>query len=381
MPLCRKSAVSGALGGMTASVLVWTSLHFLNLSHGQNQKVAAGTDSPALADPFFEYKGQPVAAQALSKELKVQFERASAVREQSLRDAQLQFFKEADKIARLHVLEKELAVRSATQQKNLDAVEAELLPREEATSEDARRLYEASDPSAPRQGFTPVKKQLVGYLNEVRRRQAMENWSNELRRKGLWSLKLSRPQPLPELATLNFGGLPREGKAGQPNVVVFVDYLCPDCVPFLVEFAKRVGEQRGELNPVYVPFPYTDPEIAMSLARASLCSQQIGEYSAFHMAALTKGELLSEVSVFDLARQAGLPAGEFRDCYLSGEGLAELLGRAQQLARQFGLMQTPALVYGGQLLEGSEIFPKFDQLLKTAGLSDQLTKRSGENRR
>jgi protein-disulfide isomerase len=381
MPLCRKSVISGALGGLTASVLVWTSLHFLNSSFERKQKVPERAGSVSLSEPFFDYKGQPVAAQLLSKELKEQFERAAAVSEQIQRDAQLQFFKEADKIARLHVLEKELAVRSATQQKSLEEVESDLLPREEATNDDARRLYEASDPSAPREGFAPVKKQLIGYLNEVRRRQALEVWSNDLRKKGEWAMRLERPQPLPDLASLNFTGLPRDNKTAQPNVVVFVDYLCSECVPFLVEFSKRLGEHRTELNPVYVPFPYTDPDVSMSLARASLCSQQLGNYSSFHMAALTKADLISEVSVFDLARQAGLPVGEFKDCYRSGEGLAELLGRAQQLARQFGLMQTPALVYRGHLLEGSEIFPKFEELLKTAGSSEQLTKRSGENRR
>ncbi|NBX18647.1 MAG: hypothetical protein EBR09_14930 [Proteobacteria bacterium] len=381
MPLCRKSAVSGALGGLSASVLVWVSLHFSDSYFANKNQSTEGSGSAALSEHLFDYQGKPVSAQLLSKELKQQFERASLAREQVQRDAQLQFFKEVDKIARLHILEKEIAVRMSQQKQTAEDAESEILPREEATSDDARRLYEASDPSAPREGFAPVRKQLVGYLNEVRRRQALENWSNGLRNNGEWALKINRPQPLPALSSLNFSGLPRDGKSPQPNIVVFVDYLCQDCMPFLVEFAKKLNEHRVQLNPVYVPFPYTDPEIAMSIARGSLCAQQSEGFSAFHMAALTKAELIAKVSVFDLARQAGLPMSEFKNCYRSGEGLAELLGRAQQLARQVGLMQTPAMVYEGNLLEGAGIFKRFEELLKNAGSADQLTKRNRENKR
>lgn len=380
MALCRKSAVSGALGGVTASLLVWTTLHFTQWSAERNLPPSDIRSSATSTVPFFVYKGQALSAQKLSKELRLQFERATTVRDQVQRDAQLQFYKEADKIARLHILEKELAAQSAAQQKNLDEVEAELLPRESATTEDARRLYEASDPSAPREGFAPVKNQLIGYLNEVRRREALEEWSNALRQKGEWSMMLNRPEPLPELSTVNLQGLPYEGKSA-PNAIVFVDYLCNDCVPFLVDFAKRVGEQRGTFRPVYVPFPYTRPDVSMALARGSLCAQQSGEFSVFHMAALTKGDLLSEVSVFDLARQSGIKMGDFKACYRSGEGLAELLGRAQALARQFGLMQTPAVVFANRLLEGPEIFKQLDELLKAENASEQLTKRGEDNKR
>jgi protein-disulfide isomerase len=119
----------------------------------------------------------------------------------------------------------------------------------------------------------------------------------------------------------------------------------------------------------------------MSLARGSLCAQQLGEFPSFHMAALTKGELLSEVSVFDLARQTGVKFSEFKSCYKSGEGLTDLLLRAQSLARQFGLMQTPAVVFQGQLLEGSGIIQKLSGLLKAASQHEQLTKRNTDNKR
>lgn len=380
MAICRKSFLSGALGGLVGSVFIFASLYFSDRARENPQPAENDLKNPSSTQSLFVYKGQTIRAQQLSSELKTQYERAWLTRNTVRRDSELQFYKEVDKIARVHILENQLAIASKNQQKNKQELELELLPREEATTDDARLLYEASDPSAPREGFAPVKNQLVSYLNEVRRREALEAWTNDLQKKGEWKLLVNRPEPLPELSAVNLQGLPADGKS-EPNALVFVDYLCSECSPFLVEFAKQVGDHGGFLRPVYVPFPYTRPEVSMSIARASLCAQQLGGFSAFHMAALTKGELLPEVSVFELARQAGLKMGDFKACYRSGEGLADLLARAQGLARQFGLMKTPAVVIAGRLLEGDEIFKQLEPLLKSEAAAGQLTKRSTDNKR
>lgn len=377
----RNAFLLGALGGLCASLITWGTLSWFDASRTLRGPSAYDPSASSSANqPLFVYKGQTIAAQQLSAELKIQFERASQQRQIVRRDAELQYFKEVDKIARLFILDKELAARATAEKKSVEDVKAELLTVEQASTDDARGLYEASDPSAPREGFAAVKSQLVEYLNEVRRREALESWTNGLRQSGTWKLLVERPMPLPELSRVSLEGLPSDFKSDQ-NALVFVDYLCSDCIPFLVEFAKRTEQFRGALRPVYVPFPYTRPEVAMGLARGALCAQQQDGFSAFHMAALTKGDLLSEVSVFDLARQAGLSVGEFRACYRSGEGLAGLMSRAQALARQFGLMQTPALVYRGELLEGHEITKKLDEFLSRESPSGQLTKRDGDSKR
>ena len=177
---------------------------------------------------------------------------------------------------------------------------------------------------------------------------------------------------------LDLDALPRDPR-GTPNAVVFVDYLCEGCVPFLVELARSIEMQRGGLRPVYVPFPYTQPEISIGFARGALCANRLGEFASFHMAALTKGELLSEVSVFDLARSTAMKMSEFRACWRSGEGLADLLGKAQKLARQTGLMQTPAVVFGGEIFEGAGLLGALNKALISAGQLEKLTKREPGN--
>jgi protein-disulfide isomerase len=379
MVLCRKSAVWGALGGLCSTVLAWGSLHFLGKTETAHSKFVADSLYSNSEQALFAYRGQTINASQLPSELKNKFEKALTARTQIRRDADLQFYKEVDKLARFYVLEKTIAAQTAATQKPVSEVEAEFLEREEATADDARMLYEASDPSAPREGFLPVRTQLVNYLNEVRRRESLEKWSNGLKAKGEWSVELRRPEATLNLSELNLDGLPSDAK-GTPNAIVFVDYFCEGCVPFLVDFASRMEANRGELRPVYVPFPYTQPEVSMALARGSLCANQLGGFSAFHMAALTKGELLSEVSVFELARQAEIKMSEFRSCWRSGEGLAELLGRAQNLARLTGLMQTPAVVYGGQLFEGPNLLNSLDKAIASGGQLDKLTKREPDNK-
>ncbi|MEY4065337.1 MAG: hypothetical protein RIR26_1545 [Pseudomonadota bacterium] len=380
MKVYRKSVLWGSLGGACGTLLLLFSTQVWN---SRNNAVLSSSPVDPLdvapSQSLFQFRGQPVTSAQLSPELKNQFERAHAQRLQVRRDADLQFFKEVDKIARLHVLEKSTATLSATQQVTLTEAEEKLFQVEEAGSDDARLLYEASDPSAPREGFPPVRKQLIGYLNQVRRREALEKWSNTLRAQGEWSVSLPRPKGTLEANSWNVDGLPREGK-GPVNMVVFVDYLCEGCVPFYVELAQQLERHRASLKPVYVPFPYTKPESGMALARASLCAQELGAFSAFHMAALTKGELLEKVSVYDLARQTEMQAGDFKACYRSGEGLAELLARAQGMARAAGLMQTPAVVFQEQLFEGVELLKSLDKVIAAAEPRVGLTKRDGENK-
>ena len=268
---------------------------------------------------------------------------------------------------------------AAASKKTPAEIEASLLERDEAGFDDARMLYEASDPSAPREGFSSVRNQLVGYLNEVRRREALESWSNSLQARGEWKVALQRPEANLNLSEMNLEGLPREVQ-GTPNLIVFVDYLCENCVPFLVDFAQRLETHRGVLRPVYVPFPYSQPEISMALARAALCATKLDDFTSFHMAALTKGELLANVSVFELVRQSEMKMSDFRACWRSGEGLAELLGRAQGLARMVGLMQTPAVVYNGRLFEGPNLLKKLDKAISSENGLEKLTKRETENK-
>jgi hypothetical protein len=380
MNVYRKSVLWGSFGGACGTLLVWFSTQAWNARDASPSGFAA-VDPFTLAtqQPLFQFRGQPVTATQLSPELKSQFDRANAQRLQVRRDADLQFYKEVDKLARLHILKNSAAALSASSKVTPSEAEQSLFEMEEADSDDARSLYEASDPSAPREGFPAVRKQLIGYLNEVRRREALEKWTNTLRAQGEWSIALPRPTGTWDLRDWNVEGLPRDSQ-GSVNMVVFVDYLCESCVPFYVDLAQRLERHRATLKPVYVPFPYTKPETGLALARASLCAQELGGFSAFHMAALTKGELLEEVSVFDLARQTEMRLNEFKACYRSGEGLAELLARAQGLARTAGLMQTPAVVYEGQLFEGVGLLKSLDKALEEASQRVGLTKRGGENK-
>ncbi|MBM3381926.1 MAG: hypothetical protein FJY29_05740 [Betaproteobacteria bacterium] len=379
MNLCRKSVLWGALGGLVSTVLLGG--FWLFVERQTTPEIQLSVDALAVKtdQPLFTFRGQGVSAGQLPTPLKNQIEKALNLRTQIQRDADIQLYKEVDKLARLYVLEKTIAAQTAATQKSQSEIEEELLTREEAEADDARLLYEASDPSAPREGFLSVRDQLVSYLNEVRRREALETWSNGLREKGEWGVALKRPPGTLKVLGLNLDGLPRDAR-GTPNAVVFVDYLCEGCVPFFVEFAQRIETHRGALRPVYVPFPYTKPEIAIAFSRGALCANQLGEFASFHMAALTKGELLSDVSVFDLARDTGMKMSDFRACWRSGEGLAELLGKAQKLARQTGLMQTPAVVFGGQIFEGTRMLDALDKAVISQSQSEKLTKREPDNK-
>lgn len=379
MVMCRRSALWGALGGLCATVVTWGSLHFYDQTNSSKQQIVSDLLYPDESQPLFVVKGEKILAAKLPDPLRKQFDKALSSRTQVRRDADLQFYKEVDKLARLYVLEKSVAAQASSTKKTAQEIEDEILEREEAGFDEARALYEASDPSAPREGFMPVRQQLVGYLNEVRRRESLEKWSNALKAKGEWNISLPRPQTTLNTAEMNLEGLPHDGR-GTPNLVVFVDYLCEECVPFLVDLAQRLETHRNALRPVFVPFPYTQPEVSMALARGALCATQLDEFNAFHMAALTKGDLLSEVSVFDLARQTEMKMSEFRACWRSGEGLAELLARAQGLARMTGLMQTPAVVFNGQLFEGPKVLKELDQALASSSQAGKLTKRESENK-
>lgn len=380
MQPCRKSIVWGALGGLFATVLTWGSLHLFSKPSLSEAQTDRDSYDRATEGGLFYFQGKSIGANQLPDDLRKNFERAYLARQDVKREANLQFYKEVDKIARLYALEKIVARQVAETQKKRSEVEAELLSYKEATDQAARQLYEASDPSAPRSEFYPVKSQLVSYLSEVRRREALEKWTNTLQAEGELELKLDRPAAVLDVAELDTAGLPQE-TTDTPNAIVFVDYLCEGCVSTLVEIAQRLEEHRGVFKPVYVPFPYTQPELSMGLARASLCAHTLGDFSSFHMAALTKGELLPKVSVFELVRQTKISSSAFRRCWKSGEGLTQLLAQAQGLARKTGLMRTPAIVYQGELLEGEQLIEQLDVALsRGVEHSARLTKRDGDTK-
>ncbi|MEY2986945.1 MAG: hypothetical protein RJB13_466 [Pseudomonadota bacterium] len=380
MEPCRKSIFWGALGGLSATVLTWGFLHLFAQPHDTELQTERDSLDRSADGVLFSFQGRSIGVSQLPDDLKKSFERAYETRQEVKREANLQLYKEIDKIARLYALEKTVALQVAETQKKKSEIEAELLNFKDATDQAARQLYEASDPSAPRSEFYSVKDQLVSYLTEVRRREALEIWSNTLQASGSLELKLSRPETVLDVAKLPTEGLPQE-TSDTPNAIVFVDYLCDGCVSNLVEVAQRLEEHRGLFKPVYVPFPYTQPEISMGLARASLCAHVLGDFSSFHMAALTKGELLSKVSVFELIRQTKINSTAFRRCWKSGEGLTQLLSMAQSLARKTGLMRTPAIVFQGELLEGPHLIEQLDEALsRGAEHAARLTKRYGNTK-
>jgi protein-disulfide isomerase len=178
-----------------------------------------------------------------------------------------------------------------------------------------------------------------------------------------------RPRPMASFNTM-----------GDPNAPVkiteFSDFQCPYCKNFVDETEALIVENyvaTGKVYFVYVPYGpggnYIGPE-SEDAAMAAFCAGDQGKFWEYHdmLFANQTGENVgdfTEKRLVAFAETLGLDVNEFQSCFSSkkysdklAEGLAE--GKQAQIGG------TPSFLVNGQLIEGAEKFPAFQQAIDTA---------------
>jgi protein-disulfide isomerase len=217
---------------------------------------------------------------------------------------------------------------------------------------DAWSLFQASDPLGTKKDFEVLKPKLLAYIEEVMKREALEDLLGAEEAQKNLSWLVTSPQP-PDSMAINAEGFPAIGPVGSvTSVIQFVDFLCLNCSAYNVKFAELVEKYREKVRFSFLPFPYSRPDRSIGLARGSLCAHEQKKYLDFHMQVVSLGEHAAEAAPPVLAKSSGLDLRSFLSCYRTGQGVAQLLALSEAQAKRVGLLKTPVSFLGSKAFYG-----------------------------
>ncbi|MGD9522763.1 MAG: DsbA family protein [Gemmatimonadales bacterium] len=164
--------------------------------------------------------------------------------------------------------------------------------------------------------------------------------------------EISGPGSIPLEGRKPFDGLgSRLGDVNRPpKVVVIADFECPYCREFAVGSLRELLES-GE-SALFVHFPLPSHRLAMPLAIASVCADQVGRFEAFHDALFEQQDSIGLKSIEAFATEAGVTdLPQFEECRKSSYA-RDVVEEEVGLVRQLGVTGTPAVVVGDSVHVG-----------------------------
>lgn len=133
--------------------------------------------------------------------------------------------------------------------------------------------------------------------------------------------------------------------AGNPNgtitLVEFFDYQCPHCIDMTATVEDAI-KANPNLRVVFKEFPIRGPMSELA-ARAALAAQKQGGYFPLHLALMSsKTEPLTETTIYDLAKKAGLNVDQLK-IDMKSKPVDQQIKTNYQLAKDLEIMFTPVL--------------------------------------
>lgn len=317
---------------------------------------------PAADAVLLEWEGKTYRFADLPAPVREKITAAASKRDNGRDDAQFQadyaYARELDNALRNFVVAELARKKSEEKGVSLEQAAQSLTTPEKVGLEDARDLFEASDPSAPARDFERVKAELLAYIEEVSRREATDRLLAKLQATQALRLHLRRPtRALFRFTEETLAAFPSVGRKDAPLTLVnFTDFLCDECPEYNLKLSELVVKHGLDARFVFIPFPYTRPDKAMSLARGAMCAHEQGEYLDYHMSLVARGVHARTTNALEVSREdsTGLDARAFARCYREGTGVAGLLAAAQMEARRAGILSVPVSFLQGEMHEGKE---------------------------
>lgn len=147
---------------------------------------------------------------------------------------------------------------------------------------------------------------------------------------------------------------PGDPVMGNPNgdvtLVEFFDYQCGYCKRVYEPLIQTVNAD-GKVRLVMKELPILGPASVMA-ARYALAAKMQGKYQPFHAGMMANKAPVTEETVKQVAREAGLDMGRL-ETDAQSDAVAEVLRDTMKLASTLGIRGTPAFVVGDTLIPGA----------------------------
>ena len=197
--------------------------------------------------------------------------------------------------------------------------------------------------------FANLKNQIIGYLNEQNKNQALRAFAERLR--SATTIKYAFAAPEPPRFEIALADQPSMGAATAPvTVVTFIDFQCKRCAEFHPEVIKLAEEFKGKVRVVMIDYPLMQHANARKAAEAAEAARSQGKYWEF-VEVLFHNQLALDVQKLkSYARTVGLDGTRF-DTELDSGKYASKVDDDANLAARLGLMGTPSIFVNGRQLE------------------------------
>lgn len=151
---------------------------------------------------------------------------------------------------------------------------------------------------------------------------------------------------------------------GDVTVVEFFDYRCPYCKQVHPVVRDAVAKD-GKVRLVLKEFPILGPD-SLTASRAAVAAlQQKNKYLAFHDALMGLRGGLSEATILQTAKEAGLDTDKLK-ADMKDPRVDRILRANHALAETLAITGTPAFVVGDELVSGALPPERLRELIQKA---------------
>lgn len=163
--------------------------------------------------------------------------------------------------------------------------------------------------------------------------------------------------------------------AGNPNgkvtIVEFFDYQCPHCVS-MSPVMEAVIKANPDVRVIYKDFPIRGP-VSEFAARAALAANKQGKYMQFSRALLASNQQLTQDTVLQIAKNAGLNIDQLKKD-MNDKSIDDQLKATIKLAQDLKLFGTPAIFIGKTNATDKDTISYVPGEMNQAQLQDMINK-------
>jgi protein-disulfide isomerase len=209
-----------------------------------------------------------------------------------------------------------------------------------------------------------LKKRISRYLEEGKKREAIENWLNEQMKESPVEIYIKKPQR--PVFNVQAGDSPWTGGANaKVTIVEFSDFQCPFCskgATLIGEIKKKYGDK---VKVVFKNFPLPFHTDAAKAAEASLCAHEQGKFWELHDKMFAEQNDLKVSSLKSKAKSLGLDSVKFDKCLDSGKFKAKVEADMKQ-GQDVSVRSTPTFFVNGQMVNGAQPIEVFSEIIDEA---------------
>jgi protein-disulfide isomerase len=237
-------------------------------------------------------------------------------------------------------------------------VNAKILP---VTNEDILALYKTNKERIPVE-LDKVQDQIRDLLKNQRLTSQKALLIKSLREKAKIVTYLK--QPVVYRVKLDVANAPSRGPSGAPvSIVKFEDFQCPYCKTVQPTYEELLKRYDGKVRLVHkdLPLDAIHPQ-ARQAAEAARCAEEQGKFWEYHDKLYANSPKASVEELKSYAKEVGLNAAAFDQCYGS-EKFKAAVQKDLNDGAQLGVTGTPTFFINGREISGAQPVEAFAAII------------------